>query len=94
MKIYNKKIEKIKEKPASAMLHTYTKYTTMNKTNTQNQQHPSEKQTGLIMFSIYCSACPSLRDSISIYRDQPQLCAVKPLQVWQECFSKHDINIH
>jgi len=48
----------------------------------------------LIMNGINCFACPGLWDSIRINCDQLQLCAVKALQIWQECFPKHDINIH
>lgn len=51
-------------------------------------------ETPLINICIYGGTCPCLWDSISINRHQPQLCAVKPLQVWQKSFPKHDIDVH
>lgn len=48
----------------------------------------------LIMISVYGSACPRLWNSVRINSHQSQLCAVKPLQVRQECFPEHDIYIH
>lgn len=46
------------------------------------------------LVTVYCSACSGLRDAISIDSHQAQLRAVESFQVGQECFAKHDIDIH
>lgn len=46
------------------------------------------------MPGINWSTCPCLWYSVRIYGHQSQLCTVQTLQIWQKCFSKHNIDVN
>lgn len=87
------KKDKKNKNQLSQCLHTNIQNTQQWIANTPNPQF-DPKQTKLIMASIDSGTCSRLWYPICINGHQPQLRTVKPLQVWQKCFSKHNIYIH